>query len=181
MLISSVWRGESRRYFIGGLLVGGTLAGATLVLLGALVFQWWVPTTIGLWVSIGVGAVAIARDAGVLTFKLPQNARQVPEMVGSSGPRQGALQFGIEMGTGARTYMTSMLPFVPLAFIVLAAPWSVALLCGLAFGIGRATVPAVRSLKENDMSWSERFELRERHIQVALDVSVLAGLVLLAT
>ncbi|MBB3040834.1 hypothetical protein [Nocardioides soli] len=180
MLVSSVWRGGSRRFFIVGLLLGGLISGSLLLIVGSLTLHWWVPADAVLWGAATVCLAAVLQDAGVLRLRLPQNARQVPELISSSGPRRGALQFGVEMGTGARTYMTSMLPFVPVSLVLLGAPWLTALGIGAAFGLGRSAVPAVRALKENDDRWSASFGRHERWIQVTLDVAVLGCLIALA-
>lgn len=180
MLISSVWRGESRGYFIGGLLVGGFAMAAMLYLVGSAGVRWWV-SPVAAYAGAGIVAlVTTMHDMGVISLKLPQNARQVPEIVTRSGPRSGAFQFGVEMGTGARTFLTSALPFVPLVYVLLGASWTEAVCIGLGFGLGRAIVPAVRSIAENDDSWSGRFESSQRPVRVVLNLSVLVCIAIMS-
>lgn len=108
-----------------------------LVLLGAFAQAAPLPIRIGL---VAVAAVAIAlREFGVVGFPLPQNARQVPQWM-TAIPGYGALQFGIEMGTGMRTYLPTGLPhLLALAMLLLADP-AAALLAGLGFGLGRVAM-----------------------------------------
>lgn len=101
--------------------------------------------------------VLAVREFGWLRFPLPQNARLVPETVFRHGRFFGPLQFGIEMGTGMRTYVPSGLPYVALVLVAgLAGPLA-ALAAGAAFGLGR-TVMTLGSLYygpsgEWDMAW----------------------------
>lgn len=182
MLIASVWRGGARLTFVVGLLLGGLLSAFLAVTVGSLLVRpWFRSAEWGLAVVGLVLVLALLHDSKIVKFRIPQNARQVPERVSSSGPRLGALQFGFEMGTGMRTFMTSLLPHVALVGAILIVPVSVALLMGIFFGAGRALVPLARGLAENEATWSAAFGSRERAIQVALGVAILgAGLASIA-
>jgi hypothetical protein len=55
---------------------------------------------------------ALVHDVGIRRLPLPQNARQVPRAVFANGALRGFFQFGYEMGTGVRTYLTTATPYV---------------------------------------------------------------------
>ncbi|UUW92646.1 hypothetical protein [Pimelobacter simplex] len=176
MLIASVWRGWARGTFIAGLLLGGLLATSIAVAVGSLVLRSWIPEGTTRRAVVGVVVViAWARDAGVVRFKIPQNARQVPEAIALQGQRLGAFQFGVEMGTGMRTFMTSMLPHVVVAAALLLCSWPEGAFMGICFGFGRAIVPLARTFADNEDRWSDAFSKRERTIQVSLGLAVAVG------
>lgn len=163
--------------FSAGLLLGGAVVALVAALIGALALQSWMPRPVAAAVLAVALLVAFARDLGWIPIPLPQNARQVPEMVAGSGPRLGALQFGFEMGTGMRTFMTSALPHVVLlAIMVLADPWQ-ALVAGLGFGLGRSLVPLARTVADD--YWSDTFDRYQRGIRMALTGVVLLGLLVI--
>ncbi|MBP2474636.1 hypothetical protein JOF53_003508 [Crossiella equi] len=112
---------------LGFLLVGSLLRLAAPPVLLAVVATVWL-------------VVLLAREFGLVSFPLPQNARLVPETVFRHGRVFGPLQFGLEMGTGMRTYVTSGLPYAALVLVALFSSPLDALLAGLAFGAGRATM-----------------------------------------
>lgn len=89
-------------------------------------------------VAITAALLGVARDAGLVTLRLPQNARQVPQDVLQRDLVRGALQFGFELGTGVRTYVSASLPYVAALAVLLANDVGTALLTGLGFALGRA-------------------------------------------
>jgi len=132
----SVRRGFDTAGFVAGLFLGGVVTAVALVVVGSLV-RAPIPAIARPWV-VGVAAAALlAREIGLLRFKVPQNARQVPQFV-TRIRFWGALQFGTEMGTGMRTYSPTGLPHVVAVAILLLAAWPDALLAGLGFAAGRA-------------------------------------------
>ncbi|WHT20342.1 hypothetical protein N8J89_04525 [Crossiella sp. CA-258035] len=139
MLSSPVWRGVAPFAFAGGLLLGGVLSAFGVLLLGSVLRPLVPPLLVSALVCAWL-AVLVAREFALLHFPLPQNARLVPETVFRHGPVFGPLQFGLEMGTGVRTYVTSGLPYALLPLIAFLAGPGSALLAGLAFGAGRAVM-----------------------------------------
>jgi len=108
-----------------------------LVVTGSLVRTPLPPA--GRWTVVGVVLIAVLlRQFGVLSFRLPENRRLVPETVFRLGRHLGPLQFGLEMGTGARTYLPSGLPYVGAAVVAMTASLPLALCAGAGFGLGRA-------------------------------------------
>ncbi len=138
-----MWRGRARWWFATGELLGGTVVGAVLVVLGSLV-RPLAPDAVRWALVVVLGVVVAGSEVGLYSLPLPQNGRQVPPTVVEAGGRVGALQFGFEMGTGLRTYMTSGLPHLTALCVALVAPWWGGLLAGTAFGAGRALMPLLR-------------------------------------
>ena len=153
-------------------MLGGVATGALLVLLGSLVR----PVLPG-WVRLGLIAVlavvVVGNETGVVRVPLPQNARQVPSAVIADGGRAGAWQFGFEMGTGLRTYMTSTLPHLAALTVALLASWPYALLAGAAFGAGRAVMPLVRIGWGDGADWDRRYREAGRPFRLLTMITVL--------
>lgn len=127
----------------------GTVLGAlttltVLWLLSGLFTPLPPPVRVGLLAAIALGAVA--RDAGWISVRLPQAARQIPREVLQRGPVAGALQFGFELGTCVRTFMTGSAPYVVAAAILLLQPDPVHVVAAAAgVGVGR-TLPVLQAI-----------------------------------
>ena len=75
--------------------------------------------------------------AGVVN--LPESRRQIPAEVFGGSLVRGAYRFGLELGTGVRTYVPSPAPYILLLAVFLGRlTLADALLVGLGFGVGRA-------------------------------------------
>jgi len=120
-----------------GLLLGGLAVGSVLLVLGALIPVAWLRVSAAVVVFL-LAVVADTRLGRERTW-LPSAHRQIPQEIAFRGP-SGALQFGLAMGTGARTYSTTHLPHVAAAWTVAIEPFgtSSALVAGFAFACGRA-------------------------------------------
>jgi len=145
--------------FIIGLGLGGLTVALFTAVLGSLLVQWWLPPRLAAAMLVLAVFAALFHEVGLAELPLPQNGRQVPEQIFRRGPLMGALQFGFEMGTGLRTFMTSALPHVLAVGVFLLAGPLEAFAAGLGFGAGRALVPLGRWL--TDDSWSDLFA---RHV-----------------
>lgn len=146
-----------------GALLGGVTTALVAVVLSGLASP--LPTAGVLTVMVAFAFAAVLRDVGVVRFWLPQNARQVPQEVFAFGRARGAFQFGYEMGTGVRTYVTSTAPFVVLLGVVLLADGAfVGVVAGLGFGLGRAVMPVLRYLSEQRASWDVHLKSQLRWI-----------------
>ena len=176
MLSSPVWRGTPALALCLGLVAGGTATATVLLVAGSLVraplpqpARWAV-------VAAGLG-VALLHESGVLRFRLPQNRRLVPETVLRLGRHLGPLAFGIEMGTGARTYLPSALPYGAGVAVLMLAPVPAALCAGAGFGLGRALM-AVASLRYGpDGGWGEQWLRRSHVVAPAIGLAFAASLV----
>ncbi|MGX7825978.1 hypothetical protein ACTG9Q_12870 [Actinokineospora sp. 24-640] len=162
--------------FTAGLLAGGVLSAVVLWLLGGLVAP--VPQAVRYGLIIAFAVLAVLRDAGLVRFPLPQNARQIPQDVLRRGTR-GALRFGFELGTGVRTYVSATSPYVLAAALLLAGPGiAAAVLAGIGFGGGRALTPLVRYASGRQEDWDRALRSRLRAITVGGALAVAACLAL---
>jgi len=138
--------------FVVGLLAGGLLSGLVLGLLSGLAqplpAAWRYPAIVAL------ALLGLLRDTGMVRIPVPQNARQVPQEVLRRDLRRGALQFGFELGTGVRTYVSASAPYVlALAVLLGGQPLWVAALAGAGFGSGRAVTPLIRLASGATEGW----------------------------
>ncbi|BCL12306.1 hypothetical protein [Micromonospora sagamiensis] len=116
---------------------------------------------------VAVAVVGLFRELGLVSLRLPQNARQVPQDVLQRSPRRGALQFGFELGTGVRTYVSASAPYVLAAALLLVGQrLEVAVLAGVGFGVGRALTPLTRRAAGSGDRWDAELRVRLRTITV---------------
>ncbi|SEG80464.1 hypothetical protein SAMN04489712_11386 [Thermomonospora echinospora] len=183
MLFSPGWRASTRQggvlaLFTAGLLLGGVLSASVVWLLSGLSEP--IPAD-GRWAAaLAVAVLGLLREFGVLPLRLPQNARQIPQDVLQRRPRLGTLQFGFELGTGVRTYVTSAVPYVAALGLLLVHPSpAMAAATGLGFGAGRALTAAFH-LWSRDEDWNARASTRMPWLPRLAAVAVLAALLLLS-
>ncbi len=154
--------------FTAGLLVGGVLSAVVLWLAGGLVTSLAEPVRHGL--VLALAGLGLLRDIGVVRFPLPQNARQVPQEVLRRSITRGALQFGFELGTGVRTYVSATTPYVLAAALLLVTSdtggIAVAVLAGVGFGAGRALTPLARYVSGRQTDWDDALRSRLRVITI---------------
>jgi hypothetical protein len=103
--------------------------------------------------------------------KLPQNRRLLPQEITTTKSRDGALQFGFEMGTGLRTYLPTALPLCLCALVVLMGSIPVGLLAGIGFAAGRALMPLARRTSDGPQAWDIQLI---RHMRLVTSVSAIA-------
>lgn len=157
MLTAPVWRGRGEQarilvVFAIGLVLGGLASSVTLWLLSQLLSGIPLDWRVGAVVSVVLGAVA--RDLGLISLRLPEHRRQIPEAVFDRGILTASLQFGFELGTGVRTYLSASAPYVLAAAVFLISDSFVtAVAVGIGFGLGRALMPVLRALSEEGDSW----------------------------
>lgn len=161
MLSAPGWRGIPEVGLALGLTVGALLTTVVTLLLsgllGALVAQ---PARVGAAVVITV--LMLARELNLVRFPMPQNQRLIPNTTFRLGPFLGSFQFGMELGSGVRTYVTSSLPYALLAVIALVAPPGAAFLGAVGFALGRLvmTSSAVRfdTVQHDGPTWSQAWD-----------------------
>lgn len=175
MLISSVWRGVGRWYFVSGLLFGGAVAAVAASLLGTMTVQWWLSSEASGGISVAIILLVSVMSPVLLDLSWAQNRRQVPEQIRRLGPRTGGFQFGFEMGTASRTFMPTTMPHALLLGLVtvISLPWAVVV--GAAFGAGRAAVPLLRSYDAEDIEWSLEFDRWGKLIWITMVASSTAS------
>ncbi|KAB2346601.1 hypothetical protein [Actinomadura rudentiformis] len=129
---------------------------------------------------IVIAAVGAARELGLVAIPLPQNARQIPQEVLRFRLRQGTLQFGFELGTGVRTYVSASTPYV-LALGLLLSHQALlpTVLAGTAFGAGRA-LSAALTLWSRDPDRGATIAARMTWIKNVTATTILAALAALA-
>jgi hypothetical protein len=156
VLSSPVRRGSPFVAFCAGLLAGGMVTATLLVVVGSLV-RAPLPAP-ARWAVVGLALIAVLlRQIGVVRFTLPETKRLVPETVFRLGRHLGPLQFGLEMGTGARTYLPSGLPYVGAVAVLMTASLPLALCAGVGFGLGRALMTASSLRYGADGSWHQQW------------------------
>jgi hypothetical protein len=150
-------------YFVIGLVAGGAVAGWIVAIAAGFVPALATPVTRALLLTALV--LAVSRDLGVISLGLPQNGRQVTPRVAARDPLLGALQFGFEMGTGMRTFITASAPYVLVVGALLAASTLDAVIAGIGFGFGRA-IMAGSSLAAGADTWLAAMRRRQRAFTV---------------
>jgi hypothetical protein len=182
VLFSPGWRAPVRQgqvlaVFSLGLLLGGTLTAGVLWLLSGLTAP--LPGAVRTGAILAVALLGVAREAGWLRVPLPQNARQIPQEVLRSRVRRGALQFGFELGTGVRTFVSASAPYVVALGLLLSHQGPITtILTGTGFGAGRAVTAAVRYASRYD-EWDDRRVTRMPLLTNAIGITVLIALAVL--
>jgi len=164
--------------FVVGLVGGGLLSAVALGLASGLFAP--VPPVWRYGATVLVALLGLLREMGLAPIRLPQNTRQVPQDVLQRSLVRGALQFGFELGTGVRTYLSASAPYVLAVAVLLAGQrLHVAVLAGLGFGAGRAATPLLRRASGVAADWDTRLQARLRGITVLAAAAMLAALALL--
>lgn len=167
--------------FCVGLIIGGLFTSMILYVLNRL----FSPLP-----ALGAGVLLLAaclsallREFEVVAFPLPENQRLIPRNVFENQPVRGAGQFGLELGTGLRTFVPATSPYLLALAMVLIAPGAVAAIaCGVGFGAGRTTALLARNASRRVEGWDELLGRRIRTIrQAAICVTVLGLAACLAT
>lgn len=125
-----------------------------------------------------VALPVLGREAGLLRFRVPENARLVPEDV-QHLRHWGALQFGFEMGTGMRTYSPSALPHLALVAVVLVVPFGPALALAAGFAAGRLLMPVLANAWSDDGAWTAVWSRAEPVVRPVLALAAVGSLVTL--
>lgn len=143
------------RYFITGLISGGTVTGAVTGAFGGLLSP--LDSHLRTAVFLAVATTLALRDFDVFPFPLPQNARLIPREIEHRGPFVSSFQFGFEMGTGVRSFVSSSSPYLLVAALILLGDPLIGLLSGVSFGIGRAAMPIFRS-GAGEAHWDQQLD-----------------------
>ena len=162
-----------------GLATGGALSGAAMGLLVAVV-PW--PRSAVSTIIAAVLAFSLAiYDLMVPAIKLPQRRSLIPQEVFYRSHALGFLRFGMEFGSGVRTFVTSASPYI-LIVMMLSVPTSFAQVVGVgvAFGVGRSVGP-LQAILADDVYWSGDLAMISRLIErvgsgLAATVAVIAVL-----
>lgn len=145
-----------------GLLAGALAVSLAAMVLGAFVGAIPLPDPVWSALMLVVGMLLSLRHIGVISFWMPENQRLVPETVFRFGPVIGAAQFGLEMGTGMRTYVTSSLPYLLLLDAVLARDPAACVLAGVGFALGRSLMATLSVSSAEPTGWDQIFKAGRR-------------------
>jgi hypothetical protein len=131
----------------------GGLATGTLLGLLATVLPW-TPSTLSV-AAAAVAAVGFAAyDLQVPSVELPQRRALIPQEVFLRSREVGFLRFGLEFGSGARTYVTSAAPYAVVVLVLGMTDGALpGLLMGACFGLGRSLAP-LQALVADDGLWA---------------------------
>lgn len=152
-----------------GLILGAASSGLVLWLLSG--FGELLPQHVAGGGLVVLAAAALLRDFGALRFRLPENRRLVPQTLFRETHVRAGLQFGFELGTGVRTYITSTSPYVVAAAVLLIRPSVTQVsVTAVGFGLGRAAMPWMRKVAPAKRQWDE---LLARRGKLILQVSSL--------
>jgi len=130
--------------FFGGAVLGAAVSTAILLVIAGLLSP--IPSTIRAIIALAALVVLGFRAMGLVSFPLPQNARQIPEYAFAQAPRTAAFRFAFELGTAARTYITKESVYAVGVLVMLLSPrtlggaaWT-GLLVAVGFGLGRSII-----------------------------------------
>ncbi|HXM55504.1 MAG TPA: hypothetical protein VOB72_08940 [Candidatus Dormibacteraeota bacterium] len=179
MLSSPVRRGTPVLAFCLGLVAGGMVTAAALLVIGSLV-RAPLPQPARWAIAVAALAAMLLQERGVVRLRLPENRRLVPESVFRLGRHLGPLAFGVEMGTGARTYLPSALPYAAAAAVLLLASVPAALSAGAGFGLGRALMTTANLRYSADNRWDELWLRRPRQLASMMALAFAASLAAVA-
>lgn len=159
MLEASVRRRVSLAGYLLGLGSGAAVTSALCVTIGTLVNSVTQIRSVVSLCVLAVGSILlVVREAGIWNFPLPENKRLVPESVFRFGPFLGSMQFGIEMGSGVRTFVTSTVPYFLLVSIVVYPTLFGGVTAAFGFAAGRY-VMTVSSIFYGDVTaWVVSFD-----------------------
>lgn len=177
---------EKRRslfdYKILAAYVAGTTSGALLTALLVWVLSGFVEplgeaTRVALLIA-GAAFVWLCKQgplSGIV--KLPEARRQIPAEVFGGSLVRGAYRFGLELGTGVRTYVPSPAPYFLLLVVFFARlTLADAVLVGVGFGVGRAVPLLLQLTAANRLRAANPFlSRRTRSASVAASLLTLAG------
>lgn len=125
--------------YLAGTIVGATVTACLAWILSGLAEP--LPDS-ARWAALLGGAVLLwlLKEGPLARFlDLPEARRQIPADVFGGRLATGAWRFGLELGTGLRTYAPAVAPYLALwAVLILRPTFGQVLLVGLGFGIARA-------------------------------------------
>lgn len=151
----------------------GALGIALLIWLFGGLVNWTTDMSRSLLILVFATGVVVG-DLGLWRIPLPESRRQVPRTVFRQDLLLAAFQFGLEMGTAARTYNSSHLPYLcGLVILFLATDPVLPLYIAVGFGLGRGTLPWLRLLSHDGLSWDAQLARESRWIAPAVTISAM--------
>lgn len=84
------------------------------------------------------------------------------------------------MGSGARTFVTSSLPYLLAAAVICVASFAAAMAAGFGFGVGRALMTWASGYRQDPSDWRRHWMTSQRLAAGLLGTAAAAGLASLA-
>jgi hypothetical protein len=138
--------------FVAGLAIGGALSATAIAMSVALLP--WTPSAGAAVIAAALAVSLASYDLMISRVNLPQRRSLIPQEVFLRGHILGFLRFGIEFGSGVRTFVTSASPYVLLVTLLgVPASFSQVVAVGIAFGVGRSVGP-LQAMVADDVYWS---------------------------
>lgn len=150
-----------------GLVLGAVLVATTAFALTG-VMKAVLPASFRLLLVGAIAVVCLLREVRILKFRIPQNARLVPESVVAKGPVLGPVQFGFEMGTGVRTYSPSSLPHLMGLSICLILSFPAAVSLGVGFAGGRMLMAFSALISGDGSRWTTMWRAKRHQLAAVL-------------
>jgi hypothetical protein len=149
--------------FLVGLAIGGALSGTAIGLLAALLP--WTPSVGSAVVAAAIAVSLAVYDLLIGKVNLPQRRSLIPQEVFFRSHEVGFLRFGIEFGSGMRTFVTSASPYIIIVMMLgISASFTQVVIAGLAFGIGRSIGP-IQAVLAEETHWSEDLDRTARMVE----------------
>ncbi len=153
--------------FVLACLAGGAATGLAVGLIGALIPPLHLPILAGVLAVLILSVLAALRDLNIIKFWLPENQRQVRSTVRLLPSSVGAAMFGVELGSGVRTYVSGTAPYIAiLAVGLLAETFASAILSAGSFGLARGLVSVDRLLHTDTERWDKVVQTSKRHLPI---------------
>ena len=154
--------------FVLACLAGGAATGLAVGLIGALVPPLHLPGLAGVLAVLLLSVLAALRDLNIVAkFWLPENQRQVRSTVRLLPNSVGAAMFGVELGSGVRTYVSGTAPYIAILVVGLFADaFAAAILAAGSFGLARGLVAVDRFLHTDTERWDKAVQAYKRYLPV---------------
>lgn len=169
-------RGNEFGAFAAGLGVGSSLVALGVGLLALAARP--LPFALLVLVVCTAGFACFVLEAMALDRYIPQRRRLIPQWV-FSVPVAGSFQFGVELGTGARTYSPTSLPHLLVVAAVVSGSPTACFAASAGFALGRAMVPLLFIASRTPTAVEHGLEGRSRSVRAlvaALFVVTLLGI-----
>ena len=141
-------------YFIVGLFLGATATASALWTLSGVTAP--IPTSLRYAILGTLTLATLVRETRLVNFSLPKLGSQVPRTIFRHGTPNASLRFGIELGLGYRTIVTSALPYLLAAALLLSdATYTGAFVAGCGFATARGIIPVARLIARNRPAWDD--------------------------
>jgi len=146
-----------------GLAVGGALSATAIGLLAAVLP--WPRSAVSAVIAAALAVSLAAYDLMVTRVNLLQRRSLIPQEVFLRGHVLGFFRFGIEFGSGVRTFVTSASPYILIVMLLgVPASFTQIIAVGVAFGIGRSVGP-LQAVLADDVYWSGDLDRTSRLVE----------------